>query len=758
MASVADFLTRRGFGHAVGGVEGALAAADYPRTDWLRTLEDMPDGTLSELLQAVGGGAPAAAAVSREPAARTLRLSPPPAQRSPPAERLSPAERSQRARAEREERWRRTGADASGRAAAEMAMSRVSALAHRLDEQEKQAQAEARARLALEATVSKQLDMIALQQHEIEGLRHRVRQLEATTGLEPPPVRSSSTAVDAAASLVLAARPSSPPVARREPPQPQPQPQPEPQPQSRPQPRPQPQSQARPQPQRLPAPKPAQVPRPSAPPRGGNRPASAPPPPPPAPPPEDTAPSVGSPATDNRRAALLRQIQQRRPGRPAPAAAGRAPDGAASPAVPKAAELQKRKGLLRATKTRATSSARPGARPPSDSELLAGRQGLRSTAAQMAATDDSLAGIWAEFEHHDKNRDGVLDAQELAALFLSFGFDAVSDEYISSVLQEFGDGVAVGFEQFQQLWEMLAAHEEAEPLHEDWGEDEAGGEGAGSRFLVTEEAGEEGVAVRHGPSVHAPPTPHWRLYAGGSATVLCVEGDWAQLSAPEYERHKEGGVDSGWVQFLNRRGRQGDESTPVQGDGASLRQRMGRRLRSPIRPRKGDPSAAKEASDARLATRPPLLQLADGEPEPRTLQEWLEPRDWSAIVLGRESVSRLQTGIEVYKYAGSSTKRKRVFLTLSRDLRTLGWGKARRSFEHSVRRNDSLLGDQKHLDAACVASSQPASLLRAGERGPHLCTALRAVRSQLQAVFQARDPEVALLLVLCAGVHLQAQP
>ena len=170
-------------------------------------------------------------------------------------------------------------------------------------------------------------------------------------------------------------------------------------------------------------------------------------------------PSVGSSATDNRREALLRQIQQRRPGRPAPAAAGRAPDGAAAAAVPKAAELQKRKGLLRATKTRATSSARPGARPPSDSELLAGRQVLRSTAAQMAATDDSLAGIWAEFEHHDTNRDGVLDAQELAALFLSFGYGAVSDEYISSVLQEFGDGVAVGFEQFQQLWEMLAAHE-----------------------------------------------------------------------------------------------------------------------------------------------------------------------------------------------------------------------------------------------------------------------------------------------------------
>ena len=161
--------------------------------------------------------------------------------------------------------------------------------------------------------------------------------------------------------------------------------------------------------------------------------------------------------------------------------------------MPKAAELQKRKGLLRATKTRAPSSARAGARPPSDSELLAGRQGLRSTAAQMAATDDSLAGIWAEFEHHDANRDGVLDGRELAALFLSFGYDAgaVSDEYISSVLQEFGAGVAVGFEQFQQLWEMLAAHEEVEALHEDWGEDEAGGEGAGSRFLVTEEAGEE---------------------------------------------------------------------------------------------------------------------------------------------------------------------------------------------------------------------------------------------------------------------------
>ena len=48
---------------------------------------------------------------------------------------ISPVERSQRARQQREERWKRTGADDGSRAVAEMAMTRVKALAVRINDE-----------------------------------------------------------------------------------------------------------------------------------------------------------------------------------------------------------------------------------------------------------------------------------------------------------------------------------------------------------------------------------------------------------------------------------------------------------------------------------------------------------------------------------------------------------------------------------------------------------------------------------------------
>jgi len=569
---------------------------------------------------------------------------------------ISPVERSQRARQQREERWKRTGADDGSRAVAEMAMTRVKALAVRINEMDDAHEAEKRARMMLEATLSSQLDIMHVQQREIDALKARVREVEAEAGLASPSRRSPAARTDSASYVATAPTLSPLPATPQQVPQQhqqrhvqaqerhvQHQKPHEQQAQQAQQAQQQHEQKAQQHQQQA---QPHQKPHEEL---HQERPLEAVPPSPAPAPPTPPGPQREAPTIDQRREALQRQVSQRR--------------------EPDPEELQKRKRLLQPTEPveQQPQSAAEGG------EAVAGPVSVHTTHEQMVAADPQLEESLQEFRAADLNQDGVLDGAELPQIFhwLHYDEDVITPEYIDSVLQQYGDGAALTFEQFIPLWEELSAHHS----HEQEAEVVANG----SQFLVTSEATEHGTAVRYGPSTHVAPTLHWRLYPGTHCTVLCVDGDWAQLAAPSFEANKDGGVEVGWVQYKNRLVPVGDSTSP-KGGGKKL-QTIGRRMRSPIRPRKDDPG---EQQAVVMRAAGPLLQLGDGEPEPLSLEQLLPAHDMYGMTVGRKSLDVMLKGIEVWKFAASSTKKKRLFLTLSSDLTTLGWGTRPRAFDHSV--------------------------------------------------------------------------
>ena len=722
-SAVRAFLEPRRQGHLADVLADSLLAAGYAPLEWIQTLSSMPAATLSELLVAVGGDVAAAGerAVDREsaqptpppppqrraaapaltpmapqpqpepepapelrptpssfPAPSSMALSPALRARVATAEAsiegrthsaarppgtgssgLSPTERSQRARQEREERWKRTGADDAARTLAEMAMTRVKTLAVRLTEMDEAHGAERRARMMLEATVGSQLDMMHKQHQEIDALKTRVRQLEAEAGMgSPPSARMSlvprTASVLRASSASSVAAPTLSPVPSSATRQLSQQP-------AYTSPVPHRSQQVSQQPAYASSPVPQQSQQQAA---VIQRAPAVPPPPPPPPPP---TPPRATPAVDvgQRREALQRQVSQRREH-----------DAPSAKSVKfKDSELQNGKSMLRSS-TQPTVSA---VWPPSGQELLAGRSGVRSTHEDMAAADPELAGALAEFQACDVNQDGVLDAAELPQLFhwLDYDDDSITDEYVAECLGKYGDGSAITFEQFRKLWTDLIAHD----IEATEQEQQAEAEEVGSMYQVTSEAGEDGVAVRYGPTPHVSSTPHWRVYPGTWVTVLCVDGDWAQLAAPSFEANKEGGVHSGWIQYHNRMVHVNGSTSP-KGGGKKM-QSLGARLRSPTRPRKGDPSE-QQALAVKMRAAGPLLALGDGEPEPPTIQQLLPVHEWYGMSVGRDSVAKMMDGIEVYKYASTTKKRKKLYLTLSADMATLGWGNRKGAFDHSV--------------------------------------------------------------------------